>query len=149
MRKIKKFDTDEFVATFCGIGRYSKMPGTIASAAALLIAVLLHPIHWAEILAIIVIGTWYSDRYSRKKGIKDPPEVVIDEVAGMWISMYSLPIGYGIPALVLFRLVDILKPFPVYLAEKLPGGIGIMADDIVGGAMVWLLLYAIKTYFVM
>jgi phosphatidylglycerophosphatase A len=148
MKKLKKFDMDEFIATFCGIGWSKKMPGTMASAVAFIIAAILHPIHWAEILAVIIIGTWFSDRYSKKKGIKDPPEVVIDEVAGMWISMYALPAGYGLPALVLFRIIDILKPFPVNVAEKLPGGIGIMADDIVGGVMVWFLLFAIRTYLV-
>jgi phosphatidylglycerophosphatase A len=48
----------------------------------------------------------------------------------------------------LFRVVDIVKPFPVNIAEKLPGGIGIMADDIVGGVIVWLILFGTKTYLI-
>jgi len=145
---MKKYSLDETIATFFGIGRYSKMPGTLGSAAAWVIASIFHPIHWSAIVAVILIGTWFSDRYSRKIGVKDPQEVVIDEVAGMWISMYALPASYGIPALVIFRIVDIAKPFPVNVAEKLPGGIGIMADDIVGGVLVWLILWGIRTYFI-
>jgi len=144
---MKQFDFDELISTFFGIGRFSTMPGTMGSAAAFVIALII-PIHWTLIMAVIVIGTWCSDRYSRKIGVKDPPEVVIDEVAGMWISMYALPVGYWIPAFVVFRIVDILKPFPVNAAEKLPGGIGIMADDVVGGAMVNILLIVIKNYYV-
>ena len=146
MLKIKKFDLDKFMATFFGIGLLSsKMPGTITSAAALVIALII-PIHWIAIVSVIIIGTWSTGRYSKKIGVKDPPEAAIDEVAGMWISMYALPASYGIPAFVLFRIVDILKPFPVNVAEKLPGGIGIMADDIVGGGMVWLIFWGIRTY---
>ena len=147
---MKKIDFNELISTFFGIGRYSKMPGTLGSAAALLIAMALLAagarLHWSAIIAVIVIGTWCSDRYSKKTGDKDPPEVVIDEVAGMWISMYAQPVNYWITAFVVFRVVDIVKPFPVNVAEKLPGGIGIMADDIVGGILVNLILLAAWTY---
>jgi phosphatidylglycerophosphatase A len=143
---MKKFNLDKFVATLFGIGHYSKMPGTLGSAAAWIIAIVFHPIHWAAIITVIIIGTWFSDRYSRKIGVNDPPEVVIDKVAGMWISMYALPVGYGIPALVLFRIVDTAKPFPVSVAKKLRGGIGIMADDIVGGVIVRLIFWGIRIY---
>jgi phosphatidylglycerophosphatase A len=144
---MKQIDFDKFVSTFFGIGCYSKMPGTLGSAAALIIAIII-PIHWIAIIAVTLIGTWFADRYSKKTGVKDPPEVVIDEVVGMWISMYALPAGYFLPAFVLFRVVDIVKPFPVNIAEKLPGGIGIMADDIVGGVIVWLILLGTKTYLI-
>ena len=147
---MKKFDFDELISTFFGIGRYSKMPGTLASAVALGIAIALLmagiQIHWTAIIAVIAIGTWCSDRNSRKTGDKDPPETVIDEVAGMWISIYALPVNYWIAAFIVFRVVDILKPFPVNITEKLPGGIGIMADDIVGGILVNLILLAAWTY---
>ena len=152
MRKVD-FNVDKFTATFFGIGLCNgKMPGTVGSAAAWAIAVIVYytmgcTIHWAVITALVLIGAWSSDRYSKKIGAEDPPEVVIDEVAGMWISMYALPVSYGIPAFVLFRIVDILKPFPVCAAEKLPGGIGIMADDVVGGIIVRLIFAAIRTYF--
>ena len=149
---MKKFDldADKIISTFFGAGLYGKMPGTVGSAAALIVAVIISAagfeLHWGLIIAVTVIGTWCSDRYSKKIGIKDPPEVVIDEVAGMWISMYAMPASYWIPAFVLFRIIDILKPFPVNAAEKLPGGIGIMADDVLAGVFVNLILLAIKAY---
>ena len=143
MRK-SSFNLDETVSTFFGIGRIRFMPGTFGSAAALIIALII-PIHWIVIAATIIIGTWCADRYSKRIGVKDPPEVVIDEVAGMWISMYALPSSFGITAFILFRIVDILKPFPVYIMESLPGGIGIMADDITGGFMVWIVLWIVST----
>jgi phosphatidylglycerophosphatase A len=92
------------------------------------------------ILAVIVLGTWGADRYAKMKNVLDPGEVVIDEVAGMWLSLWGLPNAYIPGAFLLFRIVDILKPFPVCTMEKLPGGWGIMADDIVGGAMANLIL---------
>jgi len=149
---MKKYDYNELISTFFGIGRFSKMPGTLGSAAALLIAMITYvagyKLHWGAIIAVIIIGIWCSDRYSRKIGVKDPPEVVIDEVAGMWISIYLLPANNWIPAFVVFRIVDIVKPFPVNIAEKLPGGIGIMADDIVGGVIVNLIFLAVKAYII-
>ena len=144
--KSKKIDFHEFIATLFGIGHFSKMPGTLGSVAAFIMALALRPVLWAAIIVVIIMGTWSSDRYSKRIEKKDPQEVVIDEVAGMWISMCALPTDYGLPAFVLFRIIDIVKPFPVNFAEKLPGGIGIMADDIVGGIMTWLILYAIKVY---
>jgi len=142
---MNKIDFDALVSTFFGIGRIRIMPGTIGSAAALIIALII-PIHWIAIAVTIMIGTWCADRYSKRIGVKDPPEIVIDEVAGMWISMYALPASFGITAFILFRIVDILKPFPVYIMEFLPGGIGIMADDVAGGFIVWIVLWIVSTY---
>ena len=78
-----------------------------------------------------------------ESGVKDPGEVVIDEVAGMWIAL--LPAGLIwwqiLLAAMLFRLFDILKPGPVGWADKrLPGGLGIMADDLIAGALAALVL---------
>ena len=132
-----------FIATVCGLGFFTAMPGTVGSAAAFLVfAVWRVPV--SVIMAVIALGTWASHEYAAEKGSADPGEVIIDEVAGTWISMYGLSQGYLLPALFLFRILDILKPFPVSAAEKLPGGWGIMADDIVAGIMVNVLLTAIR-----
>ena len=80
-------------------------------------------------------------------GDRDPGPVIVDEVLGMWLSLYGLPLTFVLPGFFLFRVVDILKPFPVSAAERLPGGIGIMADDAVGGVMVNLSLQAVNAYF--
>lgn len=142
---MEKFNA--LVSTFFGVGKFGKMPGTMGSAAAVAIAVLI-PIHWTVIAATAILGIYCSDRYSKLKGEADPSEVVIDEVVGMWISMWGLPVSYGFPAFVLFRLVDILKPFPVNLFERLPGGFGIMADDIAAGVLVRLILWGLHIYMI-
>lgn len=144
---MRKFDFDEVVATFFGLGRVSKMPGTLTSAVACAIGILIK-VNWMDIAVVAAIGYLCADRYAKKINGNDPPEVVIDEVLGMWIAMCYLPISYALPAFVLFRIVDILKPFPINLLEKLPGGLGIMADDAAAGALVRLILWGIHVYFI-
>ena len=89
------------------------------------------------------IGCYAADKYEKAAGREDPGEAVIDEVVGVWISSWGFELTYAVVALFLFRIVDITKPFPVKEFEKLPGGIGIMADDIAGGVIVNLLLHFI------
>ena len=92
-------------------------------------------------LLLNAMGAWACELYAHDKGEKDPSECVIDEVAGQWIACAFIPthstfvfmlLGYAL-AFVLFRVFDILKPWPISAAERLPGGIGIMADDFVAG----------------
>ena len=91
------------------------------------------------ITAIALVGTWAATRTERLSGKKDPGKVVVDEVAGQMIALVPLSLGIGtvwwtvIPAFLLFRLFDIIKPYPCRHLEKLPSGLGIMADDIVAG----------------
>ena len=78
---------------------------------------------------------------AREIGSGDPSEVVIDELAGMWIALLgSTQWQYWIAAFLVFRLLDIIKPFPANVAERLPGGWGIMADDVVAGVQTVLVL---------
>lgn len=86
-------------------------------------------------LGLAVIATWASEQYHRISGQRDPCEVVIDEVAGYVVTMGLAPwswVNAGIGFLA-FRLFDIVKPFPANRAEGLPGGLGIVADDLVAG----------------
>ena len=136
----------DIVSTVGGLGRFSSMPGTVASAAACLIALFVPPT-WPLILFVCIVGTIASDRYARETGRRDPGEVVIDEVVGTWISLYALPQTMWLPALLVFRILDILKPFPIGAAEALPGGIGIMADDVLGGVCANLLLRGLHMLF--
>ena len=101
---------------------------------------------WA-IASVAVIGTIAADKYEKAVEREDPPEVVIDEVAGCWIACWGFEPTYAIVGLFLFRIIDITKPFPVREMERLPGGIGIMADDIAGGIMANLLLRAMTWLF--
>ncbi len=131
------------ISTLCGLGFFTSMPGTVGSVAAFLIYIL-YPVPLVLLLAVIAGGVWASHQYCRRECKTDPREVIIDEVAGTWIALWGLPSGYFLPALFLFRIVDILKPFPVSASEKLPGGWGIMADDLVGGLLVNLILTGIR-----
>jgi phosphatidylglycerophosphatase A len=81
-------------------------------------------------------------------GRDDPGEIVIDEVAGLWVALALTPQALALPALFLFRVIDILKPFPVNAAERLPGGVGIMADDVVGGLLTAALLLGLRWLFI-
>lgn len=137
----------EAVATVLGIGRIGRMPGTLGTLAAAAVSFIVGGIHWAAVVAVIIVGTAAADRYAKAAGREDPSEVVIDEVAGYWTAMLGLDASYGVVAFFLFRVVDIFKPFPVNKMERLPGGIGIMADDICGGAIVNVLLRALHWTF--
>ena len=146
MDKLSRFDPVTLIATAGRAGYLTKMPGTVGSAVACVLFVLL-PIRWWVILAVMAAGIWAGDVYARRKGVTDPSEVVIDEVVGMWLSLYALPRPFIIPAFFLFRIVDIIKPVPVCTAEKLPGGWGIMADDVVGGILTNLIFQGIYWIF--
>lgn len=128
------------IATFFTVGCYSKMPGTLGSIAACIIWIAARGLPWQIISLTFLLGWVAADKYEKESGKTDPGEVVIDEVVGYWLSAFGLNIGFALPALLAFRVIDITKPFPVSAAEKLPGGFGIMADDIVGGIIVNLLL---------
>ena len=134
-------------ATLGTLGRFSSMPGTLGSMAACLVWLAFGGLPLWVIAAVIVIGTIAADKYEKITEREDPPEVVIDEVAGCWIACWGLEPTYAIVGLFLFRIIDITKPFPVKQMENLPGGIGIMADDRVGGIMANLLLRGITWLF--
>jgi phosphatidylglycerophosphatase A len=122
----------------CGIGYAPRAPGTVASAVALPMAWLMA---WSAgrlalmlaAVAALAIGAWASELYAARVQTFDPSECVVDELAGQWIACAFAPVslaGYLL-AFVLFRLLDIWKPWPIRHVERLHGGIGIMADDVV------------------
>ena len=138
------------ISTLGGLGHFSSMPGTVGSVVACFFALLIPPILlYILIPVVILIGVWASGKYESEKGEKDPSEVIIDEVAGVWIAMAGHVVSqetmvYALPALFLFRIFDILKPVPVSTAERLPGGIGIVADDVVAGILANVLLWGLR-----
>ena len=134
-------------ATVMGIGTFSVMPGTLGSAAALILFLLTGYNSIPLIILIAITGAIAADKYARAVSRDDPGEVVIDEVAGFFVSVWGLDRNFAIVGFFLFRIVDIVKPFPVRQTERLPGGIGIMADDICGGIMVNLILRALGWLF--
>ena len=126
------------VATACGAGYSPWAPGTAGSALALLI-VWVVPFSRAGLLvffvAVTLAGTWAAHRAERRLGVKDPGVIVIDEVAGMTLSILPFPLTPPvlIAGFVLFRLFDIIKPFPAGASQRATGGIGVMVDDLIAG----------------
>jgi phosphatidylglycerophosphatase A len=141
------------IATWFGCGYAPKAPGTAGSLAALVIAILLErvaPVHrlppWTfAALALILFApaVWAAGVTARSTGLKDPQIVVVDEVIGMWIALAGSA-AYSarawLAAFVLFRLFDMWKPAPVRQLEHLPGGWGIVADDVMAGIYAALVL---------
>ena len=130
------------LVTWGGSGLLPKMPGTWGSLAALPVAA---PIHWAAgglalaLAAVIVagLGFWALRHYLAGTERDDPQEVVIDEVAGQWLTLAPLalsPEAYLVGFLV-FRAIDTVKPWPIRHLEALPGALGVMADDLAAGVV--------------
>jgi len=146
------------LATLFGVGKLPKAPGTWGSLAALILgSVLVHYITWPVfaliIAALFLIGTVAASAHEKATSEHDSPKVVIDELVGMWIVLFPLEafgtqlgdFRYdGLLAFALFRFFDILKPWPIKILEKkIPGGLGVMVDDVVAGVMAALVLMAI------
>lgn len=142
-----------FIATGGGLGNLPVAPGTWASLAALPCAAALHVLGgpWllsGAILAAFIAGIWASGRYAAAIGRKDPGSVVIDEIAGQWLAILPVALDwhYYVVAFVLFRFADITKPWPCRAAERAPGGMGIMFDDIVAGVYAGMLTLMIAVW---
>ena len=100
------------------------------------------------ILLVFVAGVWASGRYAAALGRKDPGSIVIDEFAGQWLAIMPVALDwrYYVVAFVLFRFADITKPWPCRAAERAPGGLGIMLDDIVAGVYAGMLTLMIAVW---
>ena len=127
------------IATALGAGYAPIAPGTFGSAVGLLLWLALPKLLWLQFLAIVAVscaGAWSGFVAEAHFREQDPGQVVVDEVAGMMVTLLLNPAasaGWLVAAFVLFRASDIVKPFPVNRLERLPGGIGIMADDLAAG----------------
>jgi len=136
------------VATGLGSGYSPVAPGTAGSLVGLLLFLPLAGLAWptqlAAIAAVTLGGTLAAARVARGVGRKDPGLVVVDEVAGQWLTFLALPVTpvTALAGFLLFRLMDIVKPWPARDLERLPGGIGIMADDLAAGVYANLALRA-------
>src|SRR5215510_5688770 len=118
------------VATCFGVGYVPFAPGTFGSFAGLLLWLALPgsaPVHIIAIATLFGAGAWAAGVAERHFRSTDPGPVVIDEVMGMLVTLLLVPVGWGgaIVAFFLFRLFDIVKPYPSNRLEKLPGGFGV------------------------
>ncbi len=141
------------LATWFGSGYLPRVPGTWGSAAAL-------PFAWviaawggpsalaAAAVLTFAVGIWCAGAYIARSGVLDPGPVVIDEVAGQWLTLLpaaaALEIWHVAAGFALFRLFDIWKPWPVSWADReIKGGLGVMLDDVIAGIMAAAVLYGL------
>ena len=140
------------LASVFGAGYAPVASGTVGSFVTV-VAIWLLPLTPLRIAVAVVvvtlIGIWAGSRVERVLGRKDPGVIVIDEVAGMLLSVILLPrtIPVLITAFLLFRLFDIWKPFPARESQALTGGMGVMVDDLVAGVYTLVLLKGLLTLF--
>ncbi len=125
-------------ATLFYLGKLPIAPGTWGSMGALILWLFLPvttSVHLSAILLLFVLGVYSSHKVAKYMQVHDPSEVVIDEAVGMGISLFMLPHSYGLYllAFIVFRIFDILKPSFIYQVQNLPGGWGIMLDDVLAG----------------
>lgn len=155
---IRKSRGSWLIATFFGVGHMYPGPGTWASAitaAGWWVVAQFVPTDWhlpviiVTAIAITLAGIPPSTVVARESGREDPGFVVIDEVAGQLIALIAAPLSwnYLLAGFILFRVFDILKPFPLRRLEKLPEGTGIMMDD-VGAGLYALVLLQLWLHFV-
>jgi phosphatidylglycerophosphatase A len=136
------------LATALGVGYVRFAPGTFGSAVGLVLwwALPASPaIQAGTIVGLFVLGSWSGSVAERHFGTTDPSQVVIDEVMGMLITLFLIPVGWrgATAGFLLFRVADVIKPFPANRLERLPGGIGVMADDAMAAVYANLALRAI------
>jgi len=144
-----------WLATWGGTGLLPWAPGTFAALTALPLAWLLTAAGgvWLLLtaaLAVFVLGIWAAERYMAAVGIHDPTAVVIDEIAGQWLTLCVAPlepVAYLV-GFVLFRIFDVLKPWPAsWLDRRVGGAFGVMIDDIAAAAYAGGALAVLVTWF--
>ncbi len=139
-----------WLATGFGAGLSPHAPGTVGSMVGVVFYIAMAglplPIYASAVLALALVGVWVCAGAGRALGVTDHPGIVWDEIVGLLITMTATPVSWQGVALgfALFRLFDILKPWPVASIErKVPGGLGVMLDDVLAG------LYALASLHIM
>lgn len=126
------------------------VPGTFGTLVGIPIALILSffPL-WEStvmILLLIAVSCWIADMAERLYGMKDPNDIVIDEVVGYLVTVWALPFTYvtALAGFILFRILDILKPFPIrWVDKRIPGGIGVVMDDVLAGVYGCIILHIV------
>jgi phosphatidylglycerophosphatase A len=127
------------IATGFGSGYSPFAPGTAGSVVGLALFVplaLLDPrLQFVATAAVFFLGVWSASLVAKRSGVEDPGLVVVDEIAGMWITLLLLPLTWQVAVVgfFAFRVMDVFKPYPARDFEKFPRGWGIMADDVMAG----------------
>ena len=139
--KVRLSNPIHFLALGFGSGLAAKAPGTFGTLAALPLVCLVSvttPLWLYAVLALLgsIAGVWICGKTAEDMGVHDDAGIVWDEVIGMLITLFAVPLSWQniLLAFALFRLFDIVKPWPIsYLDKHLHGGLGIMLDDVVAG----------------
>ncbi len=134
-----------FLAFGFGSGLSKKAPGTMGTIVAMPFLWFMQPFQlspWFGIflLATFLIGIYLCDKTARELGVHDHGGIVWDEFVGVWITFWGVALTplTLVAGFVLFRFFDIVKPFPIrWLDKKVPGGLGIMIDDVLAGVFAW------------
>jgi len=136
-----------WLAFAAGSGLSPWAPGTAGTLAAIPLYLVLLPLPLAWYLGLLAaffaIGLWACDKTARELGTDDPSPVVWDEVVGFLVTMIAAPAGWPwiLIGFLLFRVFDILKPWPIGVIDRrLTGGLGIMLDDVLAGLLAWIVL---------
>ncbi|MBW4936421.1 phosphatidylglycerophosphatase A family protein [Marinobacter sp. F4206] len=136
-----------------GSGAAARAPGTWGSLAAIpfwyAFAWLPGTVYWAIVLVAFLVGIWLCGKTARDLKVHDHGGIVWDEFVGMWIALGLFPdqVTGVLLAFALFRLFDVVKPWPIsWLDDRLPGGLGIMIDDVVAGFMAMASMFAIDRW---
>ena len=159
MRTPTRSDLIASPACFLGLGMGSglapKAPGTFGTLASIplyVLCVLLGlPVFWFATLVIIVAGIWICGETAKQLDSHDHPAIVWDEFAGYFVTMLLVPFSWGnvIAGFALFRIFDILKPWPIkWVDQKIHGGTGIMLDDLIAGAFAASILWAVQPWII-
>ncbi len=145
---------NHFFAFGFGSGLAPKAPGTFGTLAAVPLYLLMQdwslPVYLGAMLLAFLVGVYICDRSANALGVHDHPGIVWDEFVGYWITMAAAPAGWQwvLSGFVLFRLFDILKPWPIgWVDKKVDGGLGIMLDDVLAAVFAWILLQILALNF--
>lgn len=145
-----------WLVTGCGTGMIRPAPGTWGSLLGLVLGYAMHrsglgiPAFLVATALLTALSSWVIDRIEATTGIHDAPEIIVDEIVGQWLALIPVIVLspsltlYGL-AFLLFRLFDVVKPWPIgWLDKKIAGGFGVIADDLAAGILaaisIWLLL---------
>jgi phosphatidylglycerophosphatase A len=136
-----------FLALGFGSGLMPWLPGTFGTVAAVPVYLLLAPLAWPYYLGItalmFVAGVFLCEKTARDAGVHDHPAIVWDEIVGFLVTMFAVPQGWPwvLAGFLLFRLFDMVKPWPISLLDRyVKGGFGIMIDDVVAGVFSLLIM---------
>lgn len=136
-----------WVGTLCGIGYSKYAPGTMATIVGALLIWVFPRMEWVNFLLVVSLlaGFYYSPILEREFKAKDPECVVIDEWAGLFVALFTIPLTYTtvILAVILFRFFDIVKPLGIRRLEKIPHPFSIMWDDLLAGLYVNIILQVV------